>query len=368
MPLSNRTPKTPSSTQNNRLKAEWEPQKATLLCWPHAQSDWRDQLPAAETTYSEIIAQISRFQPVLCLCRDTPTKVRAQSALKQEQATQANIHFITLPTNDTWCRDFGPLSVETNAGLQIFDFQFNGWGRKFPFELDNRVNAELYRSHSSAPSHQHTRYQALPYVLEGGSIDCNGAGTVITTTTCLLNPNRNRVTKAQVESYFAQWFGTQQVLWLDATGLEGDDTDAHIDTLARFIAPDQLVYQQCKTPHDPHYRALQEMEAQLKQQIKACPHPILLTPLPLPSPRYSTLTAGRPKQRLPANYANFLLINDALLLPTYGVPEDEIAHSVLQQICPEREIIPINCQALIEQSGSLHCITMQLYEWPSNLN
>ncbi|PCI43754.1 MAG: agmatine deiminase [Moraxellaceae bacterium] len=348
------------STSNNRLKAEWERQQATLLCWPNTQSDWRPNLRDAESTYGEIIAQISRFQRVLCLCQDSQTQSRAQRVLEEKDATASNISFAILPTNDTWCRDYGPISVATKSGLTLLDFQFNGWGEKYDYELDDQITASLFHTQLS----NQPRYQAIEYILEGGSIENNGDGLLITTSTCLLNKNRNNLSKTKTEALFAQWFGTKHTLWLDTPGLEGDDTDAHIDTLVRFIDPHHLLYQQCQNPKDPHFKPLQRLEAQLKQQIETAQLPLKLTPLPLPSPRYSTLNPKQPRQRLPASYANFLFINDALLLPTYGVAEDDLAVALFQEMCPEREIIPIDCQALIEQSGSLHCIAMQLYNTP----
>ena len=333
-----------------------------MLCWPHVQSDWLSNLQDAESTYGEIISHISRFQKVLCLCQDLQTQSRAQQVLQEKNALTSNIQFVILPTNDTWCRDYGPISVATGNGVNVLDFQFNGWGGKYAHQLDNQITASLFNT----PRNQkrlanQASYQAIEYILEGGSIENNGNGLIITTSTCLLHRNRNKTNKTEIEASFKQWFGTEQTLWLDTPALEGDDTDAHIDTLVRFIEPDHLLYQQCQNPKDPHFKTLQRMETQLQQQIKEAHLSLKITPMPLPSPRYSTLPPKHTKQRLPASYANFLFVNDALLLPTYGVPEDNLAIALFQEVCPNREIIPIDCQALIEQFGSLHCVTMQLY-------
>jgi agmatine deiminase len=310
-----------------RLPAEWEPQDAVLLTWPHAQTDWADCLEDAQKTFSEIEAAIRRFQPVIMVRPDA----------------------FALPSNDTWSRDFGPLTIEENGQPVLLDFTFNGWGGKFPAELDNALTSKLHALGAFGT----TPFRSVDLVLEGGSIESDGKGTLLTTSTCLLNPNRNpELNKAQIEQRLKDEFGAHTILWLDHGHMEGDDTDAHIDTLARLCPERTIIYVACDDPADTHYADLKAMEAELQSLKK-----YRLLPLPWPSAKYDS-----DGERLPATYANYLVINGAVLVPTYNDPKDFQALEVVSCAFPDREIIGIDCSTLIRQHGSLHCVTMQIWK------
>lgn len=331
-----------------RLPAEWEPQDGVLLAWPHPATDWHEQLPEICATYTELIRQIVRFEKVLLVAPD-PTEVQ-----KQLNATGVDLDRVTIcqaSTNDTWARDFGPITVELNNQPVLLDFGFNGWGLKFAANLDNQVTQQLKQQGALLP-----RTNIIGLVFEGGSIESNGCGTVMTTSQCLLSPNRNpQLTRQELEGAMQSLFGAQQIHWLEHGHLEGDDTDAHIDTLARLCPNDTIVYVACDNPADSHYPALQKMEQELKQLTTPEGNPYRLLALPWPEPKF-----GAAGNRLPASYANYLVINDAVLVPTYRDPVDNGALAMIALAFPGREIIGIDCLPLIEQHGSLHCITMQL--------
>lgn len=331
-----------------RLPAEWEPQDGILLAWPHTATDWNDRLPAVYATYVALTRQISRFEKVLVVT-PAPEEVRAQLAREELDLSRITIHQID--TNDTWTRDFGPITVEVNDQPVLLDFGFNGWGLKFPANLDNQVTQQLKQLGALLP-----RLNTIGLVLEGGSIESDGCGTIMTTSQCLLSPNRNpQLSRQELEGAMQSLFGAQRMLWLEHGHLEGDDTDAHIDTLARLCPNDTIIYVACDEPADPHYGVLQQMEQELKAMTTASGNPYRLLALPWPKARHDA--AG---QRLPASYANFLIINDAVLVPTYNDPVDNGALAMIALAFPGREIIGIDCLPLIEQHGSLHCITMQL--------
>lgn len=308
-----------------RLPAEWEPQDAVLLAWPHAGTDWVPVLDEAVNTFDAIAAAIERFQPVL--------KVRPDA--------------FAIPTNDTWSRDFGPVTIEEGGKPVLLDFTFNGWGGKFEAGLDNAVTRHLHARGAFGA----TELRTVDLVLEGGSIESDGAGTLLTTTECLLNPNRNpHLSKAQIEARLRSELGVEKILWLDNGYLAGDDTDAHIDTLARLCPDNTIVYVACDDPSDEHFAALKAMELELMQFTG-----YRLLPLPWPQAKFDD-----DGHRLPATYANYLVINGAVLVPTYNDPADAAALAVVGKAFPGREIIGIDCSVLILQHGSLHCVTMQL--------
>jgi agmatine deiminase len=310
---------------NRRLPAEWEPQDAVLLAWPHATTDWADCLADAQKTFAEIEAAIRRFQPVIVVRSDA----------------------YDLPCNDTWARDFGPVTTEEDGTPVLLDFTFNGWGNKFAAELDNAITRKLH----ALGAFGQTPLRPVDLVLEGGSIESDGDGTILTTSTCLLNPNRNpQLTKEQIEEQLKEAFGAHTVLWLEHGHMEGDDTDAHIDTLARLCPDRTIVYVACDNPQDAHYPDLKAMEAEL-QALEG----YRLLPLPWPAPKY-----GADGDRLPATYANYLVINGAVLVPTYNDPADAQALETVGKAFPGRAIIGIDCSTLIRQHGSLHCVTMQI--------
>ncbi len=331
---------------SRRLPAEWEPQSFVQLTFPHAGTDWAYTLDKALACFAEIALAISRYEHVLIVCRE---KSEIEPLLRS--ADPARIRYAELPSNDTWARDHGGITILENDRPVILDFVFNGWGLKFPANLDNQITRQLAdRGHF-----YRAQVRKGGLVLEGGGIESDGAGTLLVTSECLLSPNRNpHLSRRQTENKLKQLFGLERVLWLDHGYLAGDDTDSHIDTLARFCDPETIAYVQCNDPADEHFTALKNMEQQLSTFQTAQGKPYRLVPLPLPSPCYAA--DGR---RLPATYANFLIINGAVLAPTYGTPEDSAALAQLTKCFPKRDIVPLNCRALIEQHGSLHCVTMQ---------
>ena len=259
---------------------------------------------------------------------------------------------VPAPANDTWARDHGPITVDTADGPALLDFRFNAWGDKFPWEKDDALNRHL----ANAGVFGKHPLQPVDFVLEGGSIESDGAGTLLTTSECLLTPSRNpSMDRTAIEQLLEEVLGVDRILWLNHGYLAGDDTDSHIDTLARFCAPDHICYVTCPDVADEHYSALAAMEEELQEFRQADGTPYRLTPLPWPDPIYD-----EDGERLPATYANFLIINGAVLLPVYDVPQDEEAVRIMAGIFPDREIIPIDCRPLIYQHGSLHCVTMQI--------
>lgn len=335
-------------TTTTRLPAEWEPQDAILLAWPHEQTDWLPILKQVTQVYIELIYQISRFETVIIIAPEINV-VRA--ALKKEAVNSSNIILRQIDTNDTWIRDFGPITVYTDSQPQILDFNFNGWGLKFPADKDNQATRKLHNT----GIFQNVLRHSLDLILEGGSLESDGAGTVLTTSTCLLNANRNpQLDRTGLESKLSNLLGFNHYLWLDHGWLAGDDTDSHIDTLARLCPNNTILYVHCADTTDEHYPELKRMETQLKQFKTKNGLPFRLLPLPMPQACYDE------NDRLPASYANFLIINSVVLVPTYDDPADTLAMEVIKKAFPEREIIGIDCRPLIRQYGSLHCITMQL--------
>ena len=332
-----------------RLPAEWEPQDAVLLGWPHEQSDWASCLEQVEPVFIEIARTISRYEKVLI---PAPEPERTGQILRQAGCEPASITIYPVPTNDTWCRDFGPVSVYDEDSPRLLDFGFNGWGLKFASDRDNRVNRRLH----SAGAFGSTPLKVEGMVLEGGSIDSDGRGTVLTTSRCLLEPNRNpHMNRSEIELELKNRLGADRILWLEKGFLEGDDTDAHIDTLARFCPDNTIAFVGCDDPEDSHYPALTAMKAELGSFRNKLGKPYRLVPLPWPQPCFAP-----DGHRLPATYANFLIINKAVLVPTYRDKKDHVALKAIQQAFPERDIIGIDCLELIRQHGSLHCVTMQL--------
>lgn len=336
-------------TEPMRFPAEWEPQSAILIAWPTAETDWADRLGDVEETYIALVAAITDFQPVLVCVADEDVEAYARARLASARVDMDRVRFIEIEYDDTWLRDSGPLSLADGNGFRLLDFCFTGWGGKFEAARDDRLIKGLFEQEVFASS---TR-QPIDFALEGGAIETDGAGTLLTTWTCLheRHPEANR---AELEQKLSQWLGQQRVLWLDHGYLEGDDTDAHIDTLARFAARDAIVYQACDDGDDSHFAPLQAMAAELAALRTTEGEAYRLFPLPWPAP---VIDGDR---RLAASYANFLIINGAVLMPAYGDAADDQATAVLAQAFPGREVIQIPCRPLIWQNGSLHCITMQL--------
>ena len=332
-----------------RLPAEWEPQSGIMLTWPHTASDWKPILTQVEPVFVEICRHTSRHEKVVIVCFDQNHRHAIHALLTNHPVNMANVVFAIANSNDSWARDHGAISVWDNKQLLLLDFQFNAWGGKYESSLDNAINSKLYQQGIFKAD-----IEPVSFVLEGGSIESDGQGTLLTTQ-CLLQSTRNPgMNQHQIESMLADHLGVQRVLWLQHGELSGDDTDAHIDTLARFVSPTGIVYVKCENTRDEHFSNLQAMENELNQLRTVDNSAYQLFPLPLPDPVYNA--SG---QRLPATYANFLIINNAVLLPVYQQNKDSLAIEVLKECFPDREIIPINCLPLVHQFGSLHCVTMQ---------
>lgn len=331
--------------------AEWYPQSAVQLTWPHEETDWAPMLDEVTACFVAIARAVAAREDLLIVCPDETPVRRALG----ETAHSGRIRFRTLATNDTWARDHGGISVFENGRPVVYDFVFNGWGMKFSADRDNLITRRLFRARTFAPG---VKLAAMhPFVLEGGSIESDGEGTLLTTARCLLSDNRNEhLGREEVEAHLKAIFGLKRILWLENGYLAGDDTDSHVDTLARFCRPDTIAYVRSTDPSDEHYEALQAMEAELRAFTRADGTPYKLIPLPMADAVYHE------GERLPATYANFLILNGAVLIPFYGSTRDETARAALQEAFPDREIVGIDCRPLIRQHGSLHCVTMQYPE------
>jgi agmatine deiminase len=327
-----------------RLPAEWEEQDSILMVFPHQKSDWANDLKSAESVFLRIASSICFKQKLILVCDN-------KERVKEMFCYHDKISFVEYDTNDTWIRDFGPITIYNNNKRELIDFQFNGWGGKFNAHKDNQLTSYLHKNwHFGISPLLHETM-----VLEGGSIESDGEGTLLTTSKCLLNPNRNpHMSKQDIETKLTELFGLKRILWLNHGELSGDDTDAHIDTLARFINPETIAYVSCSDPQDSHYEELQKMEKELQSFRTLKNKPYKLIPLPLPSPIY------KDNRRLPATYANFLIANYVVLLPTYDDPLDKKMTALFKTLFPKKEIIPIKATRLIEEGGSIHCSTMQV--------
>jgi len=334
-----------------RLRPEWEQQSAVLIAWPHEGTDWRDILQVAEECYVQLCTAITRFQDVLICVKDPAHKTHVTQMLTAAGIDAARIKFAIVSYNDTWTRDYGPISINTESGPRMLDFQFNGWGGRFDAALDNQVTTQLQRQGWFGDN----PIERVPLVLEGGAIDTNGAEVLLTTTSCVLNPNRNGpVDKGLVEPWLRQYLGLPKVCWLEHGMLVGDDTDGHVDQLARFCNADTIVF--CADyGDDEQAHSLRRMESELRHFNQANGGIYQLVPLPVPQP-----IDNQQGDRLPASYVNFLIVNDAVLVPRYDDPADDIACKNLSGCFPDRDLVTVPARALIEQGGSLHCATMQL--------
>ncbi len=329
------------------LPAEWEKQSFLQLTFPHANSDWKEMLDEVSACFVEIIQSASEFQDVLVVCDDIQ---RVSSFFKSRK----NIFFVQEESNDTWARDHGGITVIENGIPVVYDYVFNGWGKKFEAGLDNKITKKLFEK----GVFKNCRIKSFDFVLEGGSIESDGKGTILTSSKCLLSKNRNEpLSKTEIELVLKENFGANQILWLNHGFLTGDDTDSHIDTLARFCNEKTIVYTGCNSPEDEHFEELQKMKKELGKFKNYKGDQYKLVELPLPDACFD-----KDGNRLPATYANFTIVNNAVLVPVYGVSQDLNALTILQSCFPDRKIIAVNCRVLIEQHGSLHCVTMQYPE------
>ncbi len=334
------------------LPPEWAPQVGVMLTWPHALSDWAPILHEVEPVFTAIAAAIARHETVLIGCHDESVRSQVARLLHTAGVSEARVHLNVVSANDTWARDHGPITVLCRSEPMLLDFGFNGWGGKYACDLDNLITRRLHAqgAFGDAP------LETVDLILEGGSIEVDGQGTLLTTTRCLLAPTRNPGrTRTQIETELATRLGITRFLWLEHGYLAGDDTDSHIDTLARLCDANTITYVACDDPADEHYTELQAMEKELQAFRAASGQPYRLVALPWPRGRFDDNGA-----RLPATYANFLIINDAVLVPTYRDPADETALARVRGCFPGREVIGIDCLPLIYQHGSLHCVTMQI--------
>ncbi len=333
-----------------RLPAEWEPQAAVLIAWPHAGTDWADRLASVETTYSALAAAVTRFESLVIVVPDAEVQAHAEALVRTAGAKFERIRFVTLPYDDTWLRDSGPITLRDDTGrLQLTDFRFTGWGGKFGAEQDDALIAGLVE----AGVFGQAAHRRIDWALEGGGIESDGTGTVLTTWRCL-NQRHPEQSREDMNAILRDGLHASRVLWLDYGYLEGDDTDAHIDTLARFAPGDRIVYQACDDASDPHFEELQRMAGELAALRTIDGRPYTLSALPWARP---IVDEGR---RLAASYANYLIVNDAVLVPAYGDVVDDEAARIIGAAHPGRDVVQVPCRPLIWQNGSLHCITMQL--------
>lgn len=345
-------------TQTVRFPAEWEPQQAVIIAWPHPLTDWLPRLGSVESCYVRMSAAIARHVSRLVIITTSPDHV---SSLIRDDVDMAKVTFLDYLTNDTWIRDFGPLSVLHTCPRgtipTLCDFQFNGWGMKFAAGRDNQATSHIYTD-SVFPGFDYDN--CLDFVLEGGSIESDGRGLILTTSQCLLSANRNdTLTPVDIEARLKRSLGAKKVLWLDYGSLEGDDTDGHVDTIARLVAPDAIAYSICDRQEDSHFPTLRLMELQLKGMTGLDGNPFRLFPLPIPRPIHD-----ENGERLPATYANFLILNRAVIMPVYGDDRyDATAVRTMSEALPGYEIETVDCRELIRQHGSLHCATMQVPEF-----
>ena len=333
------------------LPAEWYEQSAIQLTWPHKNTDWQPILEDVTRCYVNMAKAITSRERLIIV---TPEPEHVKQLLEETLPAERmlRVSFCKAPTNDTWARDHGFITLLAPNGPRLLDFKFNGWGEKFDADLDNRICREMKAQNIFKGQYE----DHLDFVLEGGSIESDGKGTILTTSTCLLAPHRNQpLTKEQIEARLLDMLHAERVLWLDYGYLAGDDTDSHIDTLARLCPDDTIAYVQCLDESDEHYAELQQMEAQLKTFRTEGGEPYRLIPLPMAKAAYD-----EDGTRLPATYANFLIVNGAVLMPTYADPAtDREAEEQLRKAFPNHDIIGIDCRSLIIQHGSLHCCTMQ---------
>ena len=327
--------------RNRRMPAEWERQSSIQLTWPHKDTDWAPILPEITAVYETIAREILKREDLIIVA-------------PQGTNLPFSTHNVHCPTNDTWARDHGFITVveqDIPHSTVLLDFCFNGWGQKFEAALDNQINRHLYDQGIVKGTYE----PHLDFVLEGGSIESDGRGTIFTTACCLLAPHRNQpMTQQQIDDRLKQWLGAERIVWLHHGSLIGDDTDGHIDTLVRICPDDTLLY----IAGDDEHPDLLEMEKELQTLRTIDGRPYRLLRLPLPRPIYETAQ----NDRLPATYANYLVINGAVLVPTYGQPDlDAEAMHIIGQAFPDRDIVGIDCRPVIRQHGSLHCCTMQYY-------
>lgn len=333
------------------MPAEWEPHEATWVAWPHKEASWPGLLDRIPSIFETMIRHLASGEIVHVNVSDAEMEreVRARLARAGLEAAPVRLHVI--PTDDAWVRDHGPIFlVRDRAGRRerlILDWGYNAWGGKYPpFALDDVVPCRVGER------------LGLPVlspgmILEGGSIEVNGRGTLLTSESCLLNPNRNpQLSRAEIEERLCAWLGVRRILWL-GEGIAGDDTDGHVDDLTRFVAPDTVVTVVEENPADANYEPLRANLARLRAMTTESGAPLQIVPLPMPDP------VEHEGQRLPASYANFYIANRVVLLPAFGCPQDERARATLAALFPGRAVVPILARELVWGLGAFHCLTQQ---------
>lgn len=339
------------------LPAEWERHEATYIVWPHNRDDWPGKMSAVGWVYAEIVKNISPGENIIILVSDKRKEERVKSILNKSGVDLENISFMRAPTNRSWIRDFGPLFVRCGKGkkkLAIVDFAFNGWARYRSYQKDDKATKTI--SERLSLNRFIPKNNGCAIVLEGGAIDVNGAGTLITTEECLLDKNvqaRNPgMTRAEYEKLFHEFFGVNNVIWLGG-GIDGDDTHGHVDDICRFVSKDTIVVAYEKNRSDVNYRPLNENLERLQgAQLEDGSKPEIVT-LPMPAPQYFD------GQRLPASYANFYIANNAVIVPTYNDPADAKALGILGELFNDRPVIGVHSVDLVLGLGAIHCLTMQ---------
>lgn len=339
-----------------RFLAEWEAQCAVLMALPHENTDWEYILEEARDQYGRIIEALTgEGVHVILLC---PDREDARDLLSG--CPENLLSLIEMEYNDTWTRDYGPLAIEKDDSIRALDFGFNGWGLKFASDKDNLVNLRLSERFIIEPAQYRNERD---FVLEGGSVETDGEGTLLTTSRCLCSPNRNGgKSRSELNVILHDRLGVDHVLWLDYGALDGDDTDSHIDTLARIAPNDTILFTGCRDMDDSHFEELLKMRAQLTMFRTVAGEPYNLVELPLPSPVYSP-----EGERIPATYANYLVTDNVIFMPTYNQPDnDRLAMQTVRIAFPDKKVVGIDCRTLLRQHGSLHCATMQLH--PGEIN
>ena len=325
-----------------------------MLTWPHRHGDWAANLEAVEQVYLQLAQAICARELLLAVCFDFDHQQHVQQLLSTAGIAPSQIRFAQQASNDSWARDHGPITIIQNGQPHLLDFQFNGWGGKYPHELDNHITAGLH----AAGIFGSTPMTSLELVLEGGSIDTDGEGSLLTTRACLGHRERNpQLSITEIEQQLKALLGVERMLWLEHGELAGDDTDSHIDMLARFCDPQTIAHSVCTDSSDAHFVELTAMQEELSAMRRPDGQAYQLVALPIPRAIYNAQG-----NRLPASYANFLIINGAVLVPQYADAADAVALERLKACFPARQVIGIDCRAIIEQFGSLHCLSMQLPE------
>lgn len=342
----------PDTQSTQHLPAEWSLQSAVMFSWPHTAMDWSsEELVRVQNALMDMIEIIAKTQTVFIVANDNTVSENILSLLEQRQVPTHSVEVFQAKNNDAWIRDFGPIVIYENNQPTLIDFQFNGWGEKFPYENDNALTTAL----SKSDLFKNIPIVKSPLHIEGGGIESDGQGTLLATTRCLLNDNRQNPDQAELETELKKLLGLKRILWLENSELTGDDTDGHVDMLARFINPYTIAYAQCLQPDLPHYASLKAMAEELESFKQLNGEPYQLVPIPLPHQ-----SGKNTLEHLPQTYLNFLVTNEHVFVPQYNVPEDKPTLALMQTLFRDKHVLGIDTSALIEQGGGLHCATMHV--------